>query len=130
MDGAYLVCPNKTYCNPQIVSRITHFASRNAMDIEGLNEKTVDSMVQNLGINDVSDLYTLTKEDLLKLPLFGDKKADNLMNALEKSKLRELHRFIFGLGINEVGVRTATDLAKGLRLLKISEMRHLKNLHL
>lgn len=112
MDGAYLVCPNRTYCNPQIVSRITHFASRNAMDIEGLNEKTVDSMVQNLGINDVSDLYTLTKEDLLKLPLFGDKKADNLMNALDKSKLRELHRFIFGLGINEVGVRTATDLAK------------------
>ena len=112
MEGAYLVCPNKTYCNPQIVSRITHFASRNAMDIEGLNEKTVDSMVQNLGINDVSDLYTLTKEDLLKLPLFGDKRADNLMNALQKSKLRELHRFIFGLGINEVGVRTATDLAK------------------
>lgn len=117
-DGAYIVCPNSTFCNPQIVSRITHFASRNAMDIEGLNEKTVISMVDMLDVSDVSDIYRLDRQDLLKLPLFGEKKTMKLLDAIEKSKERELHRFIFALGIYEVGVRTARDLAKHFNTLE------------
>lgn len=116
-DGAYIVCPNTTFCNPQIVSRITHFASRNAMDIEGLNDKTVESMVEILNVSDVSDIYKLDRDELLKLPLFGEKKTTNLLNSIEKSKERELHRFIFALGIYEVGVRTARDLAKHFNTL-------------
>lgn len=109
--GAYLICPNSTYCKPQIVSRIEHFCSRNAMDIEGLSEKTAMSLVDVLDISLVYELYDLDKESLLKLPLFGEKRADNLLAAIEKSKLRDLHRFLFALGIPEVGERTARDIS-------------------
>lgn len=112
MDGAYLVCKNSALCKPQIVNRIVHFASRNAMDIEGLSEKTAESMVDEFNITSLYQLYELKKEDLLKLPLFADKKADNLINALDASKKRSLDRFIFALGISEVGVRVSRDLAK------------------
>lgn len=112
MDGAYLVCKNSALCKPQIVNRIVHFASRNAMDIEGLSEKTAESMVDEFNITSLYQLYELKKEDLLKLPLFADKKADNLINALDASKKISLDRFIFALGISEVGVRVSRDLAK------------------
>ncbi|MDD7761641.1 MAG: NAD-dependent DNA ligase LigA [Firmicutes bacterium] len=112
MEGAYLVCKNSALCKPQIVNRIVHFASRNAMDIEGLSEKTAESMVDEFNITSLYQLYELKKEDLLKLPLFADKKADNLINALDASKKRSLDRFIFALGISEVGVRVSRDLAK------------------
>lgn len=116
-EGAYLVCPNATYCKPQIVNRIEHFCSRNAMDIEGLSEKTAMSLVDVLGISVVYELYDLDKEKLLKLPLFGDKKSDNLLKAIEDSKERDLHRFVYALGIPEVGDRTARDIAIKFRTL-------------
>ncbi|MCI6609780.1 MAG: NAD-dependent DNA ligase LigA [Ezakiella sp.] len=124
MEGAYLVCKNYAFCKPQIVNRIVHFASKNAMNIEGLNEKTVESMVEVLGVSEVSDIYELTKEDLLKLPLFADKKADNLLEAINNSKKRDLHAFIFALGINEVGVKTARDIA--LKFKSLDNFRNAK----
>lgn len=122
MEGAYLMCKNYAFCKPQIVNRIVHFASKNAMNIEGLNEKTVESMVEGLGVSEVSDIYKLTKEDLLKLPLFAEKKADNLLEAIKNSKKRDLHAFIFALGINEVGVKTAQDIA-----LKFKSLENFRN---
>lgn len=117
-SGAYLICPNQTFCKPQIVSRIEHFCSRNAMDIEGLSEKTAINLVDILGISVVYEIYDLTKEKLLQLPLFADKRADNLLAAIEASKTRELHRFIFALGIPEVGERTARDISSKFKTLE------------
>ena len=109
--GAHLYCPNGAECPPQIVSRITHYASRNAMDIETFAGKTAEAMVEALGISDLADLYAITRDQLLSLDKFGPKKADNLLKALEASKRPELARFIYGLGIRNVGIKTARDLA-------------------
>lgn len=117
-SGAYLICPNQTFCKPQIVSRIEHFCSRNAMDIEGLSEKTAINLVDILGISVVYEIYDLTKEKLLQLPLFADKRAENLLAAIEASKTRELHRFVFALGIPEVGERTARDISSKFKTLE------------
>ena len=110
--GANLFCPNGLACPPQAVSRLAHYASRNAMDIETFSDKTAEKFFEALHMRDVSDLYTLNREELIKLPGFGEKKADNLFEALEKSKHVELHRFIFALGIPGVGEKTAKDIAR------------------
>jgi len=85
------------------------------MDIEGLSEKTVDLLFESLGVEDIAAIYSLTKEQLLTLPGFKDKKADNLITAIEESKRPELGRFIYALGINNVGKKTANDLAAHYR---------------
>ncbi|MBR0437628.1 MAG: NAD-dependent DNA ligase LigA [Clostridia bacterium] len=113
--GPNLYCPNTLSCRPQLTERIVHFSSREAMNIEGLSDKTVELMFQNLSIKEISDLYRLTKEDILSLPGFKDKKADKLLEQIEKSKKPELSNFIFALGINNVGKKTARDLAKTYR---------------
>jgi len=110
--GANLFCPNSLSCKPQLVSRIVHFASRDAMDIETLNEKTAEVLFDQLHIRDVGDLYTLKKEDLIGLEGFGPKKAQNLVDAIEGSKQCELSRFIYALGIPNVGIRTSRDIAE------------------
>ncbi len=110
--GANLFCPNSLSCKPQLISRIVHFASRNGMDIETLNEKTAEVLFDQLQIRDVGDLYTLRKEDLIGLEGFGPKKAQNLVDAIEGSKQCELSRFIYALGIPNVGIRTSRDIAE------------------
>ena len=104
-------CPNLS-CPPQVLGRLEHFASRNCMDIRGLGDKIVEQLVEKLGVRDPSDLYTLTRDQLLKLDKFKDKSADNLLNSLEESKSRELWRLIFGLGILEIGEQFAKELAR------------------
>jgi DNA ligase (NAD+) len=99
-------------CPPQIRESIIHFASRNAMDIEGLGEKFVEQLL-NLGlVASVADLYRLTRDDFMRFERMGDKLASNLLTAIESSKHRELGRFIFALGIRHVGERTAKSLAQ------------------
>ena len=109
--GANLFCPNK-YCRPRIIGKIEHFAQKDAMDIEGLSEMTAGQLHDTLGLRECSALYSLTAEDLSKLEGFKDKKINNLLNAIEKSKSVSLERFIFALGIDGVGKVAAKDLAR------------------
>lgn len=111
-DGANLFCPNYYGCPEQIDDRITHYCSRNAMNIEGLSEKTVALLRTKLNVKTVADLYKLNSNDLLNLESFKDKKSNNIINSLNKSKAPKFANFIYALGINGVGEKTAKDLAK------------------
>ncbi|MDZ7715828.1 MAG: NAD-dependent DNA ligase LigA [Balneolaceae bacterium] len=109
-------------CPPQIRSRIEHFASRDAMDIEGLGESVVDQLVSEGLIKNYGDLYELTVEQLLPLERMAEKSAQNLIDAIEKSKKQPLDRVIYALGIRFVGKTVAKDLASALgNLDKIME---------
>ena len=111
-DGANIFCPNTLGCPEQIEDRINHFAGRNAMNIEGISDKTITLLRIELGVKSVADLYKLTQEDLLKLDKFKDKKSGNLITNIQNSKNPNFSNFIFALGINGVGEKTAKDLAK------------------
>jgi DNA ligase (NAD+) len=104
-------------CSAQIERGLTHFASREAMDIEGLGESAVAQLVNKGLVKDFSDIYYLKKKDLLKLDLFKDKKSENLLSAIEKSKKQPLSRLIYGLGIRHVGEKSAYVLAQRFRTL-------------
>lgn len=104
-------CIGGLYCPAQRKRAILHFASRRAMDIEGLGEELVDQLVERDLARDPADLYALRHEDLAGLELMGDKSAGNLLAALERSRSTRLARFIFALGIREVGEATALALA-------------------
>lgn len=110
-DGVHYFCPNSMNCEPQLVSRLVHFASRDAMNIDGLSEKTIEKMLEILKVQEISQIYSLTAEDLYKLPGFKDKKVNNLLNAIENSKEVRLKNFIYAIGIPNVGIKTAEDLA-------------------
>ncbi|MBQ7884543.1 MAG: NAD-dependent DNA ligase LigA [Clostridia bacterium] len=110
--GALLFCNNRRGCKEQVVDRLTHFASRDAMNIEGLRDQTSEQFYRELGLSEPSELYQLTKEDLLKLDKFKEKKAENLLNSIQKSKKCALNNFIYAIGIANVGTKTAKDLAK------------------
>ena len=110
LDGAHYFCENTLSCKPQMVKSIVHFASREAMNIAGFSEKTAEQLFEKLDIRSIADLYKLKKEELVTLDKFGEKKAQNLLDAVEKSKTSELYRFIYALGIPNVGVKTAKDL--------------------
>lgn len=117
LDGAHLFCENTLSCKPQMVKSIVHFSGRDAMNIEGLSEKTVEQLFEKLDLKEVSGLYTLTKEDLMTLDKVKDKKAENLLSAIEKSRKRELHAFLYALGIPNVGISTSRDLEKSFKTL-------------
>lgn len=116
--GAHIFCPNSLSCKPQLVSAIVHYGSRDAMDIEGFSEKTAGQLYEALGIKDIADLYDIKYEDLISLERFGDKKAKNLLDAIEKSKDCRLDAFIYALGIPNVGRKTASDLANHYKSLE------------
>lgn len=116
-EGPNLFCENTLSCKPQLVKSIVHFGSREAMNIEGFSEKTAELLFDNINIKSISDLYRIKKEQLLSLPKFGDKKADNLINAIEKSKNCSLSSFVYSLGIPNVGLKTAADLVKSFKSL-------------
>ena len=99
-------------CPAQIKERIRHWASRDAMDIEGLGEKLIDRLVEEGWVKTIPDLYRLNKETLLQLERMGNKSADNLLRAIERSKRRALPRFIYALGIPHVGQFMARLLAE------------------
>ena len=104
-------CSGGLYCEAQRKEAIKHFASRRAMDIEGLGDKLVEQLVERKLIDDVAGLYDLTVEQLAGLERMGEKSAQNLVEALEKSKHTTLDRFLYALGIREVGDATARILA-------------------
>ena len=109
--GAHLFCPNRDGCKPQIAMRISHFASRDAMDIDTFSEKTAIQLIDAGLIQEADQLYTLKKEQLCALDRFGEKKAENLLKAIEKSKACPLASFIYAIGIPNIGTKTARDLA-------------------
>ncbi|HOM29060.1 MAG TPA: NAD-dependent DNA ligase LigA [Deltaproteobacteria bacterium] len=109
-DGALHRCPNMS-CPAVVKARIFHFASKDAMDIEGLGKKIVEQLVERGLVSGVSDLYRLTKDDLLGLEGFAELSAENLVQAIERSKRRPLERLIFALGIPNVGSVASRDLA-------------------
>ncbi|MDE7083443.1 MAG: NAD-dependent DNA ligase LigA [Clostridia bacterium] len=115
--GANLFCPNK-YCPPRVVGKVEHFASKDAMDIEGLSEKTAELMYDKLGLRECSQIYGYTAEDLGSLEGFKDKKVNNILGAIEKSKAVTLERFIFALGIDGVGKVAAKDLVKAFKSIE------------
>ncbi|MFO7592571.1 MAG: NAD-dependent DNA ligase LigA [Pseudomonadota bacterium] len=104
-------CTGGLFCSAQRKNAIKHFASRKAMDIDGLGDKLVEQLVDADLIKDVADLYALTREQLAGLERMGEKSAANLVDALEKSKATTLERFLYALGIREVGESTARTLA-------------------
>ncbi|WP_166246385.1 NAD-dependent DNA ligase LigA [Paenibacillus turpanensis] len=108
--GAHLFCPNKLGCKPQTVARLAHFASRDAMDIETFSEKTAEQLVEERDVRDPADLYDLTFEQLIGLERFGQKKAQNLLDAIEASKTRDLASFLYALGIPNTGKTTTKAL--------------------
>ncbi len=110
-DGAIIRCTGAS-CPAQLVEKIRHFASRLAMDIEGLGDKLAAQLVSTGMVKTFADLYALTKEKLLTLERMGDKSADNLVAALERSKQTTQRRFLYALGIRHVGDATAKALAE------------------
>ena len=109
--GVHLYCTNPLSCRPQIISRLAHFASRDAMDIETFADKTAEQLFNELNVATIPELYTLRRDRLLGLEGFKEKKAQNLLTALENSKHRPLSAFLNALGIPNVGVKTARDLS-------------------
>lgn len=109
--GVNTYCTNSLSCRPQIVGRLEHFASKNAMNIEGFSEKTAHLLTNEIGLTNIPDLYELTDSSFSGLAGFGDKRISNILSAIEKSKDCDLSSFIFALGIPNVGVKTAKDLA-------------------
>lgn len=109
--GANIFCPNAD-CRPRIVQKLAHFASKDAMDIEGFSEKTAELLHDKFGLKNASELYALTSQKLLELEGFKEKKAENLINSINKSRTVALDRFIFALGIEGVGKVAAADLSK------------------
>jgi DNA ligase (NAD+) len=111
-DGEVLYrCTGGLICPAQRKESLRHFCSRAAMDIEGLGEKLVEQLVDANLVDTVADVFTLTKEQLLSLERMGEKSADNLLAAIDKSRQTTLPRLLFGLGIREVGEATALALA-------------------
>ena len=112
-DGeAQHYCPNYNGCNPQIIGRIEHYISRKAMDIEGLGGETVALLVNQGLINNYSDLYELTREQVIPLERMAEKSAENLINGIEASKHIPFERVLYALGIRYVGETVAKKLAK------------------
>ncbi len=117
-EGVHIYCENTLGCKPQMVKTIVHFAGREAMNIAGFSERTAEQLFEKLDIRDISDLYRLEYEKLLDLEKFGPKKAQNLLDAVEKSKDCTLEAFLYSLGIPNVGVKTAKDLVKRFESLE------------
>ncbi len=107
---AMYYCTNAA-CPAQAMQRIGHFASRGAMDIRGLGENLCAALYQLGLVNDIADIYSLTREQLVELERMGEKSADNIINAIQRSKKRPLERIIYGLGIRHIGEENAELLA-------------------
>jgi len=109
-------CVNAS-CPSQLEKRLIHFASRGAMDIEGMGDAVVSQLLKNKLVKDFADIYTLNKADLLKLELFKDKKAGNLLDGIEASKKRPLSRLLFGFGIRHVGEKATQVLSERFKTI-------------
>ncbi|SCT19495.1 NAD-dependent DNA ligase LigA [Staphylococcus caeli] len=99
-------------CQAQLVEGLIHFVSRQAMNIDGLGTKIIQQLYEHKKIKDIADIFYLTKEDLLPLERMGEKKVDNLLNAIDKAKSNSLEQLLFGLGIRHLGVKASKVLAE------------------
>lgn len=120
-DEAVIRCTNID-CPAQLLRSLEHFASRGAMDIDGLGEAVAQQLLNKGFVKTVADLYTLTKQDLMTLDKFGEKSADNLLESIRKSKSRELPGLVFALGIRGIGSSSAVLLCK-----KFGSMENIMN---
>jgi len=128
-DGAVLRCLNGLSCSAQKKQGLMHFCSRKAMDIDGLGEKIVDQLIEEKLIDGFLDIYKLKKEQLIQLERFAEKSAENLIVAIERSKNTTLAKFIYAIGIRNVGESTAFDLAeyfKSLEKIKAATLEELE----
>jgi DNA ligase (NAD+) len=116
-NGPFDACPNGLACPVQLKRSIEHFGSRDALDIRGLGRETVDALVSSGLVKDVSDIFALQERDLLKLERFAQVSASNLVRAIERAKRPDFSRFLYALGIPDVGTQTARDLADGFGTL-------------
>ena len=105
-------CPNETSCPPQIKGKMEHFVSRKAMNIEGLGGETIDLLYSQGLLNNIADIYTLTKDDIAKQERLGEKSAQNMLAGIEQSKQVPWARVLFALGIRMVGETTAKKIAR------------------
>jgi DNA ligase (NAD+) len=129
VDGAVLRCLNGLSCSAQKKQGLMHFCSRKAMDIDGLGEKIVDQLIEENLIDGFSDIYKIKKEQLIQLERFAEKSAENLIKAIEESKKTTLGKFIYAIGIRNVGESTALDLAeyfKSLEKIKAATLEELE----
>jgi len=119
-DEATARCTGGLFCRAQRIEAIKHFASRKAMDIEGLGDKLVEQLVEEKLIDNVADIYHLAekRDELIALERMGEKSADNLIDAIKNSRKPDSGRFIYALGIREVGETTASNLADAFGSLK------------
>ncbi len=113
--GPFTVCPNSFECPAQLAGRIVHFASRNALDIEGLGDESAKLFVSAGLVRHLPDLFALRREQIAPLEGFAEKSATKLVEALLRARKTELARFLYGLGIPEVGTAVARDLARHFR---------------
>ena len=111
-EGAYYYCTGQTVCVAQLKGAIEHFASKSALDIDGMGKKTIAQLVDVGFVRDLADLYSLTKEQILTLEGFADRSASLLLESIERSKSVSLDRLLMGLGIRQVGQHIARVLAK------------------
>ncbi len=131
--GAHLFCPNRL-CVPRIVATLDHYSSKNAMNIDGFSDSTALQLVEKKGVTRASQLYALTAEELASLEGFKEKKIDNLLTAIEKSKRPTLDAFIYAIGIDGVGRVAAKDLAarfesmENLQKATVEELLLLENI--
>ena len=127
-DEAVLRCKNIYECPDQQIGRIIHFVSKNCMDIDGLGEKLVIQLINNKLIKNISDIFYLDKNQLVKIERMAEKSINNLINAINVSKKTNLWRFIHGLGIRNIGENTSKILSKNystienLFYLKLEEL--------
>jgi DNA ligase (NAD+) len=116
-DEAIWRCPNH-HCPARVQNQIRHFASKGAMDIEGLGEKNVEALLGSKLITDAADIYSLDKNDVIKLERFAEVSANKLLSAISQKKQPTLSRFIFAQGIRHVGAQTAVDLANHFKSIE------------
>ncbi len=109
--GPNLFCENSLSCAPQLIARLVHFASRDAMNIEYLSEKTIALLYSQLNIKDIAAIYSLTEDMLINLDGFAIKRTQNILESISNSKEPQLKNFIYALGISNVGKKTAGDLS-------------------
>jgi len=116
--GFFLYCSNEENCAPRIVSQIEHFCAKDGLDIDGLSEKTIEQFYNEFGMRRVDGLFRLTKEDLLSLDGFKDKKAENIINSIHNSKKTTLAKFLTALGVPGVGKKAAKLLEQTFESLE------------
>ena len=117
-EGAFLYCTNPEKCAPAVVAYLDHFAQKSAMNIDGFSEKTAELLYNEYGVKYPYQIYELTYDDLIKLDGFKEKKVENLLSSIEKSKRVDLGRFIFALGIPQIGKKTAMQIADRFQSLE------------